>query len=193
MESPNQALLIVDMINTFKFPGGTELARASLPAAERIATLARRFRQQKRPVVYANDHFANWQADFRDLVAICGEASAPGAGIVRLLTPQQGDYYVLKPKHSAFLASALPVLLDELKVQRLVITGIATDACVLATALDANARGFEVHVPADCVAARSPMRTRRTLALLQMSFGASVTHSRSVLAAGARRREGDKA
>ena len=43
---------------------------------------------------------------------------------------------MLKPKHSAFLCTALPVLLHQLGVDGLVLAGVATDSCVLATALD---------------------------------------------------------
>jgi nicotinamidase-related amidase len=43
-------------------------------------------------------------------------------------------------------------MLDELKVRRLILTGIAADVCVLLTAHDAYLRKFELWIPADCVA-----------------------------------------
>jgi nicotinamidase-related amidase len=44
-------------------------------------------------------------------------------------------------------------MLDERKIERLVIGGLATDYCVKATALDAIALGYSVTVLTDAVAA----------------------------------------
>src|SRR5690606_39132713 len=97
------ALLIIDMINTFDFEGGASLVRAAEFAARRIASLRRRWHQAGAPVVYVNDNFMRWQADFRELVAVCAHDDMRGAAIARLLQPGPDDYFVLKPKHSAFL------------------------------------------------------------------------------------------
>ena len=51
--------------------------------------------------------------------------------------PDDDDYFVLKPKHSGFYATPLELLLRYLKVDELIITGIAGDNCVLFTAADA--------------------------------------------------------
>lgn len=59
--------------------------------------------------------------------------------------------------------TTLEPLLASLQVDRLLITGVAADICVLFTAHDAHVRGFELHVPQDCVAANSAQRTEWTL------------------------------
>ncbi len=70
-----------------------------------------------------------------------------------LLAPEpEDDFYVLKPSHSGFFRTGLEVLLERLEARTLVLTGFAGDICVLFTATDAYMRGFDVVVPADCIA-----------------------------------------
>lgn len=174
------ALLIIDMINTFEFEGGASLLRAAGPAARRIASLRKRWHAAGAPVVYVNDNFMRWQADFRELVAVCMHDGMPGAEIARLLQPGPDDYFVLKPKHSAFMSSPLDVLLAKLGTRELVLTGVAADSCIVATAQDAHMRELRVRVPRDCVAAISDARTERALALLRDGWEADVRASRGL-------------
>ena len=99
---------------------------------------------------------------------------------MRRLPPRPHDDHVLKPKHSGFLATPLPILLDKLGVRRLVLTGVSADSCVLAPAQDANMREFALCVPQDAVAAISPARRRTALALLAQTLGASVRAVRAL-------------
>lgn len=163
------ALLIVDMINPLDFPGADAMRAQALPAARAIARLKKRMKADGLPVVYVNDNFTHWLNDFRELVAICSQPDAAGAPLARALAPEHDDYLVLKPKHSGFYATPLEVLLAQLEVRRVVVTGIAGDGCVLATALDAHMRDFEVAVPSDCCASMTRERNARALALLRAS------------------------
>ena len=76
-----------------------------------------------------------------------------GRPVARLLAPEADDYFVLKPKHSAFFATPLETLLDYLGPTTLILTGLTTDSCVSFTAADAFLRDFHVIVPEDCVTA----------------------------------------
>jgi len=174
---PVSALLIIDMINLFDFDGGRELAAAATRIAPAVARLRQRFRAAGAPVVYVNDNFAQWRADFHALVAICSHPKSPGAAIASLLAPEAEDYFVLKPKHSAFLATPLPFLLANLGATRLVVTGIAADACVLATAVDAHARDYRVEVVRDGVASRTPALAADALSVLSRSGAAKLVRA----------------
>lgn len=149
------ALVLIDVINAFDYPGGEDLFRYALPAAERIAELKRRARALGIPVVYANDNFGRWQADRAHLVSHCLQDSMRGAPIVRLLRPRDDDYFVLKPKHSAFYSTTLDVLLDYLGAKTLILAGYAGDICVLLSASDAFLRDYHLIIPRDCVASQS--------------------------------------
>lgn len=168
-EAPS-ALVVIDMINALDFAGGAALLRSALPCARRIALLKSRVSALGLPVIYANDNYGQWRSDFRQVVAACAQEGSRGAALARLLQPQPDDYFVLKPQHSAFHGTPLERLLADLGVRRLVLTGIAADSCVLATALAAHMRGYSLYVPTDCVAAESPARKRRSLDLLRVSF-----------------------
>lgn len=69
--------------------------------------------------------------------------------------PDDDDYFVLKPKHSGFYGTSLELLLRALGVDSVVLTGIATNICVLFTGNDAYMRGYRIIVPSDCCAANS--------------------------------------
>ena len=169
-DAARAALLIVDMINPLDFPGADAMRAQALPAGRAVARLKKRMKADGLPVVYVNDNFTHWLNDFRELVAICSQPDAPGAPLVRALAPEHDDYLVLKPKHSGFYATPLEVLLAQLEVHRVIVTGIAGDGCVLATALDAHMRDFEVAVPADCCASMTRERNTRALALLRAAI-----------------------
>jgi Amidases related to nicotinamidase len=174
------ALLLVDMINLFDFPDGAAMATAARRITPALVRLRARFDRAGAPVIHVNDNFAQWRGEFRDLVASCVEAGGIPAEIATRLAPQPQHYHVLKPKHSAFASSALPVLLAKLGVRRLVITGIAADSCVLATAQDANMAEYGTWVPSDCVASRQPQRKREALSLLSRSLNARTVASNRV-------------
>jgi nicotinamidase-related amidase len=78
------------------------------------------------------------------------------------------------------MASALPVLLAQLRVDALVLAGVAADSCVLATGLDAKMREFRVWAPNDCTAANTPLRKQRALELLRTAVQADTRALRAV-------------
>jgi nicotinamidase-related amidase len=171
---PKPALLIVDVINHFAFAGARALATAADAIGAPLRALRDRFDAAGLPVIYANDNWTDWQGGFPDLVASSLALGGASAHLAERLAPEDGHYYVLKPKHSAFMATALPVLLQQLDVDRIAITGIATDSCVLATAIDAHMRDYRLWVPGDCTAARTPALKRAALHVLRHTCHADV-------------------
>lgn len=161
------ALLIIDVINDLEFDGGENLLKFALPMSNRLAKLKQHFCEARLPVIYANDNFGRWKSDFRFQVAHCLNSHVRGQPIVEKLKPDDEDFFVLKPKHSAFFATTLDVLLQHLQIKRLVITGMATDICVLFTGNDAYMRDYQVIVPRDCVAANTQEQSNAALQLLQ--------------------------
>jgi nicotinamidase-related amidase len=154
-KASGQALILIDVINDFDFPRAQQLLRYALPASRKIATLKGRAKRNRVPVIYANDNFGRWRSDFRQQIEHCMAENRPGRAIVELLKPDDDDYFVLKPMHSAFFSTTLEVLLERLQIQRLVLAGFAADICVLYTANDAYMRDFKVAVPCDCIASET--------------------------------------
>lgn len=162
-----QALLLIDVINHLDFPEGTELLRFAVPMAENLAALADRARAAGTPVIYVNDNFGHWRSDFRATIDHCLHVDVPGRVIAQLLLPKPSDYFVLKPRHSAFYSTTLETLLRHLEIDTLIVTGIAGNICVLFTAYDAYLRGYRVIIPSDCIASNSQTDSDNALAAMR--------------------------
>lgn len=173
------ALVLIDAINDFDFPEAEQLLTQALPMARNIAQLKKRAKDQKIPVIYANDHFGRWQADFRAQIEYCQRDASKGKAIVELLRPEADDYFVLKPKHSGFFSTCLDLLLKKLGVKVLILTGVATNICVLFTANDAYMRDYKLVVPNDCVAANSLEENLQVLSLMANVLKADIRSSSS--------------
>jgi len=124
------------------------------------------------PAIYVNDNFGRWRSDFRNLVAHCLRRRARVRAVTALLRPDHQDYFVLKPKHSAFYATTLELLLEQLGARTLILTGLLADSCILATAHDAAMRGYRLIVPEDCDAARLAEDRRRALGHMRRALHA---------------------
>lgn len=159
-------LLLIDVINDFEFEGADEIFDQFKEIAPAVAALKAKAKQYNLPVIYINDNFGKWQSDFQKLLAHCLRDDSRSKHLVESFKPDEQDYFVLKPKHSAFYSTTLDTLLDYLKAKTLILAGIAGNICVLFTASDAFMRDFNLIIPSDCVASASQEDNR--LALVQM-------------------------
>jgi nicotinamidase-related amidase len=171
------ALLVIDMINDLEFDEGKELLPHATAAARSIHALAKAARAASVPVVYVNDNYGQWHSERSLIVEHCSREGALGRDVVKSLEPDDGDYFVMKPQFSGFYSTNLPALLPRLGAQRLILTGVSADICVLFTAADAHMREYDLWVPANCVASFDPQRTRWALEIMKNSMKAEVTDS----------------
>ena len=174
------ALLIIDAINDLEFEGGAGMLPRAIRMARCIAALKSSASALRIPTIYVNDNFGRWRSDFHRIVAHCLEDDVRGRPVVEQLVPDETDYFVLKPKHSGFYNTTLDLLLDYLQTDIVIITGIATDVCVLFTAADAYMRDLGVIVPSDCVTALTPRAHRAALAQMRTVLKADIVPSRSI-------------
>jgi nicotinamidase-related amidase len=184
--APDDALIVVDVQHDF-LPGGAlgvaEGARIFTP----INALAPRFAR-----VYAT---RDWHpADHSSYAQHGGPwpvhcvAETHGAAFDPRLQLEHVDVIVDKGTeretdgYSGFAATTLAGDLREHGVRRVFVCGLATDYCVRATALDANAAGFTTVVVADASAAVNvaPDDEQRALDELRAN-GVSVVESTEIL------------
>jgi nicotinamidase-related amidase len=185
------ALLLVDVINDFDFPGADRLLKHARPMARILLRLKRRAQKAGVPVIYVNDNFGQWKSDFRRTVDYCAREGR-GGDIVNLLRPEENDYFVLKPKHSGFFSTTLETLLRYLETQSLILTGIAGNFCVLFTANDAYMRDFNLFVPSDCTVSNTKKENGSALGLMKKFLKADTRLSSGILLRRPQKRKGKR-
>jgi nicotinamidase-related amidase len=173
------ALLIIDMVNDFV------TGKLALQAASRIIPsinkLRESFRRHNLPVIHVTD--SHIKGVDRELLlwgdhALRGSA---GAEVVEDLKPRDGEYRVYKRRYSGFFDTELDLLLRELEVSTLVLTGVATDICVQHTAADAFFRGYNIVVVSDATATVDEESHKRALTYMKRIYGAKVMNVNEVI------------
>ncbi|HEV8444850.1 MAG TPA: isochorismatase family cysteine hydrolase [Steroidobacteraceae bacterium] len=172
--SGRAALLALDLITDFEFPDGSAVRRALARHAPAIRRLLDAAHAHRVPVIYANDNLGAWRSDAPALIRHCTRTPLAGAPLVRRLAPAAEDEIILKPRHSAFYGTALEPLLDDRKIDTLLLVGISAESCVWMTACDAHTRGFRLVIPADTMAGAAARAVRATLTGLRQVLGARV-------------------
>jgi nicotinamidase-related amidase len=174
------AVLLIDVINDMEFDGGEKLAARARSIGPKLAALRQRARRARVPLIYANDNFGRWRSDFSAQVQHCMKDDVRGRPLAQMLRPAPDDYFVLKPKHSAFYQTCLEVLLEHLGVTTLILGGVSTDSCVAFTASDAYLRGYALRVLRDGCAAIDARFHRNALAHMQRALHAEVVSTSRV-------------
>ena len=157
--TPSTALVVVDVQRDF-------LARPGLtPSADhlvaRVAGLVDAFRIRGLPVMHVQtstradgaDRMPHW----RDRgVTACVEGTV-GAEAPDGARPAEGELLVTKQHYRGFVDPEVAPWLRQRGVERVVVCGLYTHACVRETVLDAYEAGFDVWVAADAVATPEPL------------------------------------
>jgi nicotinamidase-related amidase len=175
------ALVIIDMLNDFIRPGRSLYVPGAEAIVPVIRELAAAVRARGLPVIQLTDahapddpEFAGWPAH-----AVRGTV---GAQIVAELSPAPEDLVIPKTFIDTFREPAFPAALQDLGVERLLLAGVASEYCVLSTALGALRRGIEVLVVGDAIRAveRKPGDGARAVAEMAAAGAIFVTAREAV-------------
>jgi nicotinamidase-related amidase len=200
------ALLVIDMQRDFLLPGGfgeslgndvSQLRRTIEPLAALLAA----WRQAGLPIIHTRE---GHKPDLSDCPPAKLNRGAPsmrigdpgafgriliqgeyGHDIIDELQPADGEAVVDKPGKGAFYATELSDLLTKDGIKSLVVTGVTTEVCVHTTVREANDRGYECLVLADCVGSYFPEFQRVGLQMIAAQGGIFgwVAESPTVIAA----------
>jgi biuret amidohydrolase len=94
-----------------------------------------------------------------------------GHGIIDELAPVPSEPVIDKPGKGAFFATDLDLILKNLKIKSLVVTGVTTEVCVQTTMREANDRGYECLVLEDCVASYFPEFQKAAIDMIKAQGG----------------------
>ncbi|MBS0561842.1 MAG: cysteine hydrolase [Proteobacteria bacterium] len=171
------ALLIIDMQRDFLEPGGfgemlgndvAQLRRTIEPNRRLLAA----WRAAGLPVIHTREGHRPDLADLPPSKKIRGGGprtigdagpmgrilvrGEPGHDIIPELYPQAGEPVIDKPGKGAFFATDLHAILQHRGIAQLIVTGVTTEVCVNTTVREANDRGYDCLVPADCAGSYFP-------------------------------------
>ncbi|WP_405098172.1 isochorismatase family cysteine hydrolase [Oceanobacillus sp. FSL H7-0719] len=168
----NTAVVFIDLINDFNFPGGDKLLKNTKKILPNIIKLKEYATANNLPVIYVNDHYGLWQADFNKIISKCTNKNSKE--IIDQIKPADNDYFLIKPQHSAFFQTPLHSLLTELNRYELILAGIAGDICILFTAKDAYMYQMDLHIPRNCMASEEEDNNDYALYLMQSVMKANI-------------------
>ncbi|MEU4214991.1 isochorismatase family cysteine hydrolase [Actinoplanes sp. NPDC026623] len=186
------ALLVIDMQRDFLEPGGfgeslgndvSQLRRTIAPLAAFMTT----WRAAGLPIIHTREGHL---PDLSDCPPAKLERGAPskrigdpgafgrilirgeyGHDIIDELRPAPGEAVVDKPGKGAFYATELQDLLEKGGIRSLLVAGVTTEVCVHTTVREANDRGYECLVLADCVGSYFPEFQRVGLQMIAAQGG----------------------
>jgi biuret amidohydrolase len=171
------ALLIIDMQRDFVYRGGfgealgndTSLLLKAVPPTERVLQAARKAgmtivhtREGHRPDLADLPRAKKERGRLRTGIGDAGPMGRilvrgeHGHDIVDELRPLPGEPVIDKPGKGSFYATDLDAILRNRGIQQLIVCGVTTEVCVHTTVREANDRGYDCLVLADCVGSYFP-------------------------------------
>ena len=109
-------------------------------------------------------------------------AGSPGLEIMPAVLEPTDLLVTTKKRYDCFVATDLEHVLRSMNIDTLLLTGINTNSCVLATAVAGNVRDYAVVVVSDCVATMDEALHQAALSIVDAAFGWTMT-SEEVVAA----------
>src|SRR5919112_95874 len=102
------------------------------------------------------------------------------ASLVEPIVPDDDAMFVVKARHSIFYETPLEYLLRQEEIEDVVLTGQATEQCILYSALDAHIRHIPVVVPRDAVAHIHEDLAEAALRMMELNMEAEVVDADEV-------------
>jgi len=163
-EIEKPALLIIDMVkDNFIDERNLPITKLARQIIDPINSLSSAFRKKGWPVVFSTDAFHKQDFIFKGKMTPHSLAGTKGAEVIDELDRKDEDLWLPKPRFSAFFKTGLEDWLREREITLCAIGGIATNFCVLTTAMDAICHDFKAVIIEDCSTAFTQSLHEQTL------------------------------
>jgi biuret amidohydrolase len=206
LDPARASLVIIDMQRDFLEPGGFGAALGNdVSLLRRTITPTRSLLERARAagltIIHTREGHRPDLADLPPAKKVRGKLAAgigdpgpmgrilvrgePGHDIIPELYPLPGEPVVDKPGKGAFFATDLDAMLKNRGVAQLIVCGVTTEVCVNTTVREANDRGYDCLVVADCVGSYFPEFQEMGLRMIKAQGGIFgwVAPSEAVIAA----------
>ena len=186
------ALVIIDMQRDFLEPGGFGAAlgndvrrlqaavapcQAVLAAARQLGLLVIHTREGHRPDLSDAPPHKVERGDPKNRIGARGPMGRilvrgePGHDIIAELYPLTDEPVIDKPGKGAFYQTDLELMLRNRGIDTLFVAGVTTEVCVNTTVREANDRGYDCLVVADCVGSYFPEFQEMGLRMIRAQGG----------------------
>lgn len=174
------AVLVVDMLNDF-VTGALKCDRG-LAIVPKTRELLAGCRAKGIPVIFCNDaHLKGIDHELK-LWGDHAIAGTHGAEVIPELELCEQDYVVPKRRYSGFFKTDLDLLLRELGVNTVIMTGLHAHMCVRHTSADAYQHGYDVVVAKDATDSFTEEDYLYGIKYLKDTYGAEITDVDTLLA-----------
>lgn len=174
------ALLVIDMQKDYCCEGGTFHGRGfDIAPAQRLAMQLNRFLGEARKVLKHIVHFK--MTKIQGLLSRAAAEQYERLGVERKVDPAYAEFYEVVPlegeivmpkyRYSGFFLTYLDQFLRSNSIHTLILTGVATNVCIEATARDGFMRDYYVVVPRDLTEGTSVEAKEWSLRNIDTFFG----------------------
>jgi nicotinamidase-related amidase len=172
-------ILVIDMTRAFLEEGHAlycgDKARNIIPNVQRLLDNEM---AKGSSILFLNDHHEPNDLEFK----MFPPHSIAGTGETEII-PELAKYpgeVIPKHRFSAFYGTTLDKRLNQLRPEKIIVSGVCTDICVMHTAVDARNRDYQVEVPVDCVASFDEVMHKWALQNMQKGVGVKLTRVRDL-------------
>jgi nicotinamidase-related amidase len=170
--SKNSAVLVIDLLEEFVHGNEKEILlpkNRSNPLIKNIKKLCDKAREKNVPVIHV--HCLHLKGE--KMVEKAKAHAIKGRKKTKQIKELDGliDFTVHKKTYDGFYKTKLEKLLKKLKVKNLIVSGIQSDCCVIATCFSALFRDFNVIIVKECVETRTRKRQKVIMERLNKLVG----------------------
>ncbi len=184
--SERRAVIVVDILKGF-FKGDPVPAPVH---AERMIRNTRvvldAAREAGIPIFFIKDNFLPEEVGCDRHFKLFGPhciIGTPDAEVVDELAARPGEFQIRKKRYSGFIGTRLDVILRELDLKTLYVTGCWTDCCVQHTVCDAFYNCYDVVLVEDCLSSADWSAHEYAMKYMQKYYAAKAQSSAEVVAA----------